>query len=159
MVLGKSTNPHFFRKHSVQALVQYCAQDAAWMNQALFTEWLDTFNRWCMNQGRCIAFLMDNASAHMIQCGTAGKMHGLKVRSMSHITLVYLPPNTTFVAQPCDQGIIRSLKAAYRRNLVEWHNGKWKELKALIDVQRTAPASGSGQSVTAQTAPASSNGQ
>ena len=44
------------------------------MNLALFTEWLDTFNRWCMNQGRCIVLLMDNASAHMISSGTEGEM-------------------------------------------------------------------------------------
>ena len=129
------------------------------MNVKLFTEWLDTFNRWCMNQGRCIVLLMDNASAHMITSGTEGQMHGLKVRSLSHMTVVYLPANTTSVMQPCDQGVIRSLKAAYRRSLVEWQYSKWKELKPLLDAQRATPAPGSGQSVPPQTAPACGSGQ
>ena len=157
MVLGKSENPHCFRKHDVRKLVHYRAQESAWMNLALFTEWLDTFNRWCMNQGRCIVLLMDNASAHMTPSGTESQMHGLKVRCLSHMTVVYLPANTTSVVQPCDQGIIRSLKAAYRRSLVEWQYSKWKELKPLLDAQ-SATASGSGLPTTAQATTASGSG-
>ena len=152
LVLWKSVNSHCFRKHDVRDLVHYRAQESAWMNQALFTEWLDTFNRWCMNQGRCIALLMDNASAHMMDTGTVGEIHGLKVRNLSHMTVIYLPPNTTSVVQPCDQGIIRSLKAAYRRALVEWQYSKWKELKPLLDAQRRGVTA---QHMTAHAAPAS----
>ena len=103
------------------------AQDAAWMNLSMFTEWVDMFNRWCLNQGPCIVLLMDNASAHMVTCGIAGEMHVLAVRRLSHITVVYLPPNTTSVVPPYDQGIIRSLKGAYRCSLVEWQYGKFKK--------------------------------
>ena len=163
LVLGKSANPHYFRKHDVRTLVQYRAQDAAWMNLALFSEWVDTFNRWCLNQGRCIVLVMDNASAHMVTCAIAGEMHGLKVRQLSHITVLYLPPNTTSVVQPCDQGVIRSLKAAYRHSLVKWQYGKFKELKQLLDAHKTnaqaAHASSSGQPLTAQAASASSSQQ
>ena len=117
------------------------------MNLALFSVWVDTVNRWCLNQGHCIVLLMDNALAHMVTCGIADEMHGLKVRRLSQITVVHLPLNTTSVVQPCDQGIIRSLKAAYRRSLVEWQYGKFKELKQLLDAQKAnaqaAPASGS----------------
>ena len=164
LVLGKFENPHCFRKHDVRSLVQYRAQDSAWMNQALFQDWLDTLNRWCMNQGRCIALLMDNASAHMISTGMEGEMHGMKVRCLSHITVIYRPTNTTSVVQPCDQGIIRSLKAAYRRSLVEWQYDKWKELKPLLDAWRRGvsialTASDSGQPLAAQAATASGSGQ
>ena len=152
LVLGKSVNPHCFRKHDVRDLVHYRAQESAWMNQALFTEWLDTFNRWCMNRGRCIALLMDNASAHMMDTGTVGEIHGLKVRNLSHMTVIYLPRNTTSVVQPCDQGVIRSLKEAYRRALVEWQYSKWKELKPLPDAQRRGVTA---QHMTAHAAPAS----
>ena len=80
LVLGKSENPHCFRTHDVRGLVQYRAQNNAWMDTALFQDWLDTFNRWCLNQGRCIALLMDNASAHMTSSGKAAELHGLNVR-------------------------------------------------------------------------------
>ena len=136
LVLSKSQNPHCFRTHDVRQLVHYMAQSNAWMDAPLFTGWLDTFNRWCQNQGRCIALLMDNASAHMTSSGTAGELHGLGVRYL------FLPANTTSIIQPYDQGIIRSLKAAYRRCLVEWQYQKWSELRPLPEQQRALSAGG-----------------
>ena len=110
---------------------------------------------------------MDNASAHTLSASTEKLMHGLKVRCLSHMTVIYLPPNTTSAIQPCDQGVIRSLKAGYRRLLVKWQYGRWKELKALLDARgleqsttvQTAPASGSGHSTAVQTAPTSGSGR
>jgi hypothetical protein len=37
------------------------------------------------------------------------------VVTLCNTTVFYLPPNTTSKIQPCDAGIIRSLKAYYRR--------------------------------------------
>ena len=48
---------------------------------------------------------VDNGSAHEF------------TRQMTHVRLEYFPPNTTTKLQQCDQGIIRSLKATYRRRL------------------------------------------
>ena len=142
LVLGKSENPHCIRKNDVRQLVQYRAQDSAWMNKKFFCEWIDTFNG--QNQGRCIALIMDNASAHMITAGTEREMQGLKVRCLSHMTVIYLPANTISVVQPCDQGIIRSLKAAYRRSLVKWQYARWQELKLLIDDRDNSAGTAAG---------------
>ena len=81
---------------------------------------------------------------------------------------MYLPFNTSSVVEPCDQGIIWSLKSAFRRSILEWQYSKWKELKPLLDAQRrginpvttqAAPITGNGQLVIAQAAPATGSGQ
>ena len=56
-------------------------------------------------QQRKIALLVDNCSAH-------GDVEELKC-----IEVVKLPPNTTSQIQPCDMGIIRTLKAYCRHEL------------------------------------------
>ena len=43
----------------------------------------------------------DNCTAH------------LQPRGLTHIELIFLPPNTTAKSQPCDQGIIHYLKVYY----------------------------------------------
>ena len=59
------------------------------------------------SEKRKVALIIDNCPAHPI------------TDNLSHIKFVFLPPNTTSVSQPMDQGIIRCLKANYRRRLVK----------------------------------------
>ena len=40
------------------------------------------------------------------------------IEYLKAIKLFFLPPNTTSITQPMDQGVIRSLKAKYRTNVV-----------------------------------------
>ncbi|KAI6649962.1 Tigger transposable element-derived protein 4-like [Oopsacas minuta] len=54
--------------------------------------------------------LVDNCPAHL---GLCEKYDGVK----ANLKLVMLPKNTTAKLQPCDQGVIRSLKAHYRGKL------------------------------------------
>ncbi len=37
---------------------------------------------------------------------------------LSNVTLYFLPPNTTSHLEPCDAGIIKSIKSQYRRQLL-----------------------------------------
>jgi hypothetical protein len=60
-------------------------------------------------QGIMFFFIMDNYSAHI------PLMQLVSVVTLYNTTVFYLPPNTTLKIQPCDAGIIRSLKAYYRR--------------------------------------------
>jgi hypothetical protein len=70
--------------------------------------------------GRRVVLITDNAPTHIIISAEEEKEHELRVFNLSHIKVVFLPPNVTSKAQPLDQGIIASLKAHYRRYLVKW---------------------------------------
>jgi len=54
-----------------------------------------------------------------------------------HLVILFLPPNTTSYCQPLDQGIIRSIKAAYRRSMIRTlieEYDIWSSLQALNEV-------------------------
>ena len=58
-------------------------------------------------EGRKVALIIDNSSVY------------LTIENLSHVKLVFLSLNTTSVSQPMDQGVIRCLKAHYKKRLVK----------------------------------------
>ena len=80
--------------------------EKCWMDGKLFEKWLRELVKKFAFEGRNVAFVIDNCPAHP-------HIDNLKV-----IKLYLLPPNTTSKTQPMDQGVIRSLKAKYRKNIV-----------------------------------------
>ena len=58
-------------------------------------------------EGRNVAFVIDNCLAHP------------HIDNLKAIKLYFLPPNTTSKIQLMDQGVIRSLKAKYRKNVAQ----------------------------------------
>ena len=71
-------------------------------------------------EGRKIALLIGNCPAHP------------SVSDLTKLQLVFLPPNTTSVLQPMDQGVLRSLKALYRGRVVS-------RLCRTLDKTKTLP--------------------
>ena len=111
-IIGKSANPRCFRGINVRTLnIRYESNRRAWMTRDIFVAWLKSLNNKFRRQNRKILLFVDNCSAHPdIQ--------------LSNIKLKFLPPNTTSKLQPCDVGIIQTLKANYRIQLVNhilWH--------------------------------------
>ena len=41
------------------------------------------------------------------------------IQDLESVELIFLPPNTTSEIQPCDQGIIKTMKTYYRKNMVQ----------------------------------------
>ena len=76
------------------------------MDGKLFEEWLRELDMKFAFEGRNIAFVIDTCPAHP-------HMDNLKA-----IKLYFLPPTTTSKTQPMYQGVILSLKAKYRKNVV-----------------------------------------
>ena len=105
-VIGKSVKPRCF-KHVKSLPCRYLAQPESWMSSFLFDEWVKELDRKFEKEHRKIVLIVDNCPAHPI-------IDGLK-----SIELVFLPPNTTSKTQPMDQGVIRSLKAKYCRNIIK----------------------------------------
>ena len=93
------------------------------MTSTIFETWVRKLDINMKNSNRKIALVVDNCTPHPV-------IHGL-----TNVRLVFLPPNTTSKTQPMDAGVIRCLKAYYRKNLAGMRllafEGK-KELK--VDV-------------------------
>ena len=113
MQLGKSWNvcdckskkPRCF-KNVKQLPCRYRAQKKSWMTGVLFEEWVRKLDSSFRAQSRKVALLIDNCPAHP------------EIKNLTNINLIFLPPNTTSVLQPMDQGVIRSLRAHYRKKVV-----------------------------------------
>src|SRR5436189_3129779 len=78
------------------------------------TPFMIEYLQWFDSQiaGRKILLLIDNASSH--ECAIENKDElGL---SLQNTRVEFFPANTTSLFQPCDQGIIKNLKALYRRS-------------------------------------------
>ena len=107
LVIGKSRNPRCFK--NVKTLpVSYKANRKAWMTGDMFEEWVRNFEKKMVRKNRKVLLFVDNCAAH----GTVKNLVATKV--------VFLPPNTTSVLQPCDQGIIKAFKQHYRKRIVRY---------------------------------------
>ena len=118
-VIGKSAKPRCF-KYVKSLPCRYCAQPKSWMSSFLFDEGVKELDRKFEKENRKIVLIVDNCPAHPI-------VDGLKA-----IELMFLPPNTTSKTQPMDQGVIRSLKAKYRRKII-------KRLIRAVDMKKKLP--------------------
>ena len=97
-VIGKTASPRCF-KHIKSLPYLYRNQKKSWMTGELFEEWVKGLDRGFRVKDRRIALLVDNCPAHPT------------IEGLTNIHLIFLPPNTTSVLQPMDQGVIRSLKS------------------------------------------------
>ncbi len=108
LVIGKYENPRCFKNVNRDSFgCKYRSNPKAWMTQVIFLEWLKRFD--ARMAGHNVLLFMDNCSAHIPLLQLAS------VVTLRNTTVFYQPPNTTSKIQPCDGGIIRSLKAYYRR--------------------------------------------
>ena len=124
-VIGKSAKPRYFTG-VLNLPCRFRTQRKCWMDSTLFEEWVRERAPQFERQGREIALIVDNCSAHL-------KIHNLKT-----INLVFLPPNSTSKTQPMDQGVIRSTKAYYRaactRNYLDAiENGQQQPSLSVLD--------------------------
>lgn len=114
IVISKSAHPRALK--SIKILpVTYRNNKKAWITQQIFTEWFenDFVKEACMHctkislPANCkIILLLDNCSAHP------------KLLQKDNASTLLLPPNTTSLTQPMDQGIIRSVKCQYKREFM-----------------------------------------
>lgn len=109
-VIGKSKNPRCFK--NVVPPVSYFANAKAWMTTVLWHEILQSLDIEMQKLNKKIVLFVDNASCH-------------KTPHLTNIVVQFLPPNTTALIQPLDQGIISAFKAYYRQIIVK------KQISAL----------------------------
>ena len=103
--IGKAEKPRCF-KGITSLPCQYKPQRKSWMDTEIFSDYVRMLETGFDPDGRKIVLIIDNCPAHP------------NVDNLKGIQLVFLPPNTTSKTQPMDQGVIRTLKAFYRTNVV-----------------------------------------
>ena len=105
-VIGKSKKPRCF--NGVRNLpCRYRAQAKSWMDSFLFEEWVKELDKRFVREDRKVALIIDHCPAHT------------RIKGLNAVELIFLPPNTTSKTQPMDQGVIRSVKAIYRKKIIQ----------------------------------------
>lgn len=108
LVIGKFEKPRCFKGITTDRLpTEYKHNNKAWMTRDVFTPWVKKLDSKMTTRGRKIALVLDNCTAHP------------DVQGLRSVKLVFLPPNTTSLTQPMDQGIIQNLKVHYRHLYVK----------------------------------------
>ena len=109
-VIGKARNPLCLqKKYKMQAkdmAVDWYASKNAWMTGEIHNKIMSKFNNQMRAAGRHVLYVCDNASSH-------------QNKEYPNIKFLMLPPNSTSVIQPLDQGIIMSVKRRYKKKLAE----------------------------------------
>ena len=117
-VIGKSKAPRCFK--NVRSLpCRYRSQKKGWMDSTLFEERVRELDAKFQKENRKIALLIDNCPVHST------------IADLSNVKLIFLPLNTTSVSQPMGQGLIKCLKAFYRRRLVNLMIKRLEQIKDL----------------------------
>uniref|UniRef100_A0A3B5PS70 DDE-1 domain-containing protein n=1 Tax=Xiphophorus maculatus TaxID=8083 RepID=A0A3B5PS70_XIPMA len=114
-LIYRSKNPRALKNKNKDDLPVYWMYNAkAWMTKALNLDWFKNCfipEVKCYLRGKGLDFkvllLLDNAGGH----GNDLAYDGVQIE--------FLPPNTTSLIQPMDQGVIRAFKALYTRNTLQ----------------------------------------
>ena len=111
--IGKSETPEVFRRFGKPnpKKFYYAAQDAAWMDRRLCQEWLDNVfvpHAESVRKGQKVLLLWDNCPGHQVDASAYSEW----------LRIELFPPNVTSVFQPMDQGIIVSVKRAFKRTML-----------------------------------------
>nr|XP_042904211.1 tigger transposable element-derived protein 4-like [Parasteatoda tepidariorum] len=106
LVIGKSKKPRCFR--NVKSLpCDYDSNQKSWMTIKIFETYLKKLDSKMRKEKRNIIIFVDNCAAHS------------KENKYTNIKLQFLPPNSTSVLQPMDQGVIKVFKQHYKMRLVK----------------------------------------
>ena len=132
LVIGNSAKPRCFKNvRDISKLpVTWKSNKKAWMTGDLYKTWLTTFNTDMQRQARKVLLFIDNAPAHPV------------IENLSNVKVVFFPANATSLLQPLDAGIIRTVKAAYRKELLSFvvqridENNPIHEIIKAVDVLR-----------------------
>nr|XP_042911118.1 tigger transposable element-derived protein 6-like [Parasteatoda tepidariorum] len=107
LMIGKSKQPRCL-KGIQKCPIPYMHSRNAWMTRNIFRKWLVDLDLDFKRRNKKVVLFLDNVSSH--------KIDSLR---LTNIILQFLPANATCKIQPLDQGIIRSFKARYRKQVIQ----------------------------------------
>lgn len=106
LVLGRICKPQCVKYIDLEKFgVSYKSNKTTWMTSNIFREWLQSTNDTFFKENRKVLFFLHSTPSHPFI-------------ALSNITLCFLPNSPSFL-QPLDHGIIRTLKANYRKSLMK----------------------------------------
>lgn len=110
--IGSAKTPRALRSVNIPALGGHWSHNKkAWMTTIIMDDWLKAFYHHIGSTRRVLLFL-DNCSSHAT---------GLEVSPPpANIRVQFLPPNSTSLFQPLDQGIIQNEKVYYRKQWLQF---------------------------------------
>ena len=118
LLIGKFKSPRCFKR--IENLpITYDFSKNAWMTRTIFDGWLKSWDKRLQTEQRKVALLVDNCSAHK------------PTISLKNVSIFLLPPNIS-ILQPCDMGVIKSIKSYFRHEMRQ----------KLIDILDNAPEAG-----------------
>ncbi|XP_028664099.1 tigger transposable element-derived protein 1-like [Erpetoichthys calabaricus] len=114
-LIYKSKNPRALKNKNKNLLPVYWMHNPkAWITKRLTSDWfhqcfIPEVKTYLADKGLDfkVLLLLDNAGGHPLDLSYRG------------IKIEFLPPNTTSLIQPMDQGVIRAFKALYTRNSLQ----------------------------------------
>ena len=117
LFIHKFKYPKAMKKIKTSLPVVYKVQKNAWMDQLVFTEWYQNnfkpavrgYQRYSGTSGKAI-LLLDNCIAH--------KLRSVEFQEDQQFEIMFLPPNTSSIIQPMDQGVILKAKRAFHCRLL-----------------------------------------
>ncbi len=111
LFVGKSKNPRALKGENPlkDFNIMYFSNESSWVTKSIFSSYIEAINQILVKKERKILLVMDNFSGHIIP-------------EPSNIKFIYLPPNSTSIIQPLDQGAIKVLKDKYKGLLNNYVN-------------------------------------
>ena len=105
LFIGTALKPHCFRRKEGWELgLWYFNNKTAWMTGGIFADVLEELDEIMQQTNRKILLLIDNFGGHQ-----------WREDKIKNITVRFFSPNLTPFVQPADAGIIRCLKAIFRK--------------------------------------------
>ena len=116
VVVGKAAKPRCLKDHIDSLPVIYYNTSNSWFNAAIFKDWF--FNHFIPKvrryQDNVLHLPPDEVKAILLLDNAPAHPHADKLVSRDgRIKVVFLPPNTTALIQPMDQGVIMATKKLY----------------------------------------------
>ena len=116
MFIGKAKYPRCFKNINKEALpVHYYSQKNAWVNSGdwFHNQFVPAVTKHLKEKGLTVKALLvlDNAPTHPNAASLVSQGGNIKA--------MFLPPNTTTIFQPMDQGVLEALKRRYCKSLLQ----------------------------------------
>jgi hypothetical protein len=116
-LIYQSENPRALKGLSKSQLpVHWRSNNKAWMTASMFQNWFETcalpeIKDYCAKQNLSFKalILVDNAPGHPVYLDNIS----------DNVKVMFLPPNTTSIIQPMDQGVISTFKSYYLRRILK----------------------------------------